>query len=256
MTAPAFTGRDPTAWPMPDLVTRPTAPGRYHIAVVGAGIGGLSAAAVLARRGLKVLVVEAHDRPGGYCTSWGRRIRGHDGRTHRFVFDAGVQDFSGLGPKGALRRLLSELDAEQRITWRRVCHRYLQDGRCFDVPEDPARLSGILRGLFPGNARAIPAFLSEIRAVHGELYASLDETESFPPSRTTEAIAAWSERYPRAARWMGRPYSEMLADFFADPDLKRLLTSIAEYVTDQPDCLSVAEMAPLFSYYFEGGFYP
>src|SRR4051812_43315274 len=96
VTAPP-TSRDPADWPIP-------APGpwmrddhRHHVVVVGAGIAGLSSAALLASRGFKVLVVEAHDRPGGYCTSWTRRVRGSDGVVRRFVFDAGVQDISGLG---------------------------------------------------------------------------------------------------------------------------------------------------------------
>src|SRR5215472_5858173 len=39
--------------------------GRTRIAVIGAGMGGLAAAAFLAKRGEDVLVVEASDRPGG-----------------------------------------------------------------------------------------------------------------------------------------------------------------------------------------------
>jgi phytoene dehydrogenase-like protein len=48
----------------------------------------------------------------------------------------------------------------------------------------------------------------------------------------------------------------MLNAFISSPRLQRLLTTIAEYVTDQPERLTVGEIAPLFSYYFEGGFYP
>ena len=256
MTNPAFPGRDPSAWPIPDLTTRLTAADRYHVAVVGAGIGGLSAAAVLAQRGLKVLVIEAHDRPGGYCTSWGRLIRGVDGSRRRFVFDAGVQDISGLGPKGAIRRLLSQLGVEGRIAWRRVLHRYLQDGSCLDFPENPAQLIEILCERFPDEAHGIRGFLTEIGAVHRDLYAGLDETKRLPPPRTTDAIDAWRARFPHAGRWMDRPYGDMLASFFSNSALKHLLTSIADYLTDQPECLNVGEMAPLFSYYFEGGFYP
>jgi len=47
----------------------------HDVAVVGAGIGGLAAAALLARKGARVLVVESHDRPGGSCTSWLRKVR-------------------------------------------------------------------------------------------------------------------------------------------------------------------------------------
>ena len=36
-----------------------------HIVVIGAGIGGLTAAALLAKTGLDVTVLEAHIYPGG-----------------------------------------------------------------------------------------------------------------------------------------------------------------------------------------------
>src|SRR5262245_64466972 len=48
----------------------------------------------------------------------------------------------------------------------------------------------------------------------------------------------------------------MLAAYTSNLRLHRLFTTIDEYVTDQPKRLTVGEMAPLFGYYFEGGFYP
>ncbi len=61
-----------------------------------------AAGALLAKRGLKVAVFEAHDRPGGDCSSWVRKVKVRQG-VQKFIFDAGVQDFSGLGPRGPLR---------------------------------------------------------------------------------------------------------------------------------------------------------
>ncbi len=97
--------RQTYAWPIPRRDAWPEDPTRHHVIVVGAGIGGLSAGALLATRGFKVLVVEAHDRPGGYCSSWNRRVR-RNGETLTYRFDAGVQDISGLGTRGPLRHLL------------------------------------------------------------------------------------------------------------------------------------------------------
>ena len=246
-------GRDAGLWPMPPLGVRPVADDRHQVIIVGAGIGGLTAGALLARRGVKVLVVEAHNRPGGYCSCWSRP----SDRGGSFRFDAGVQDFSGLGARGPIRHLLRTLDAEPRIEWRRVRHFYQKDGLGFHVPEDPAEMVAALGALFPSERTAVAAFFREIEAVYRDLYADIELTGGVPmPPSTIEGMLAWPATHPHAWRWMRRPFHEMLDAFLAEPRLKGLLTTLAEYITDRPESLSVADMAPLFGYYFDGGSYP
>jgi C-3',4' desaturase CrtD len=69
----------------------------YDVIVIGAGIGGLTAAALLANSGYSVLVLEGHIEPGG-CASSFRRKR-PDGST--YVFDVGATLFGGFQPGGA-----------------------------------------------------------------------------------------------------------------------------------------------------------
>ena len=44
----------------------------FPVVVIGGGLGGLSAAAHLARNGFPVTLVEQHDIPGGYATTFDR----------------------------------------------------------------------------------------------------------------------------------------------------------------------------------------
>ena len=45
---------------------------KWDVIVIGAGNGGLSSAVTFAKEGKKVLILEKHNVPGGYATSFKR----------------------------------------------------------------------------------------------------------------------------------------------------------------------------------------
>ena len=55
--------------------------------IVGSGLGGLTAGALLAHNGKKVLVCESHDVEGGCCHTWERR---------GYHFESGPSLYSGF----------------------------------------------------------------------------------------------------------------------------------------------------------------
>ncbi len=81
-----------------------------RVIVIGAGIGGLTAAALLARRGYEVLVLEQAAILGG-CASTFRR--------QGFTFDVGATQVAGLEPGGIHWRVFQDL--EQPLPAATIC---------------------------------------------------------------------------------------------------------------------------------------
>ena len=71
-----------------------------RVVVIGAGIGGLTTAALLAKAGLDVTVLEAHVYPGGCAGTFY-----HQG----YRFDAGATLAAGFEPGGGMTRLAETL---------------------------------------------------------------------------------------------------------------------------------------------------
>ncbi|MBF2003258.1 MAG: NAD(P)/FAD-dependent oxidoreductase [Synechococcales cyanobacterium M58_A2018_015] len=72
------------------------------VVIIGSGIGGLSAAALLARYGFEVIVCESHTIPGGAAHSFQRQ---------GYTFDSGPSLYSGLSRSPSPNPLRQVLDA-------------------------------------------------------------------------------------------------------------------------------------------------
>jgi prolycopene isomerase len=57
-------------WQCPSALARGRKKGRgkYDAIIIGAGLGGLSCAALLTRQGFRPIVIEKNSKPGGYAT--------------------------------------------------------------------------------------------------------------------------------------------------------------------------------------------
>ena len=83
---------------------------KYDAIIIGAGISGLVCGGYLAKAGMKVVVVEQHDKPGGYFTSFKRR---------GFLFDAAAHSFGNYRAGGHVRKILTELGVNEIVTIQR-----------------------------------------------------------------------------------------------------------------------------------------
>lgn len=107
------------------------------VIVVGAGIGGLTCAALSAKYGYHTICFETHDRPGGVAHSF-TRYSTTVSKSIPFTFDSGPSLVSGLSSKGTnpLRQVLDALDVADTIQWKTydgwVVHDYA-DGTSFKI---------------------------------------------------------------------------------------------------------------------------
>ena len=235
----------PPAFPF----TPPSAADEFDVIIIGAGVGGLTTAALLAKRGLKTLVAEQAHYVGGFCATFQRH--------GAYRFDMGVHDISGLGPRGPVRRLLKNLGLESSLRFIPMTHEYILGDLRLVVPRDLDAFTGLLGKTFPGEREQVRLFFTEMETIYRELYSDVDSTGGVPrPPLDAETMLRYPLTHPSLFRWMERTYAEMLDSYFTDPLLKRLLSSLSSYLTDRPADLTVLQMAPIFGYYFDGGFYP
>ena len=91
---------------------------KYDAVVIGAGNGGLVAAIRLLQGGAKTLLVEKHNLPGGFATSF---------RRGRFEFEASLHelnDFGAADNAGDVRVLFDELGVTDKIEWLQIPEAY------------------------------------------------------------------------------------------------------------------------------------
>ncbi len=160
------------------------------VAVIGSGVGGLTTAALLARRGLNVAVYEQHYIPGGSASHFNRK---------GYSFDVGASLLYTLGKTGKanfLHKILNEIDEPvESILDPIQIHYHLPQGWEVRAHYEREHFLQELTELFPKEKDAIRKFynkLDDIFAMMDSLdYISLEDAQAgmrFMFSRPFSAI--------------------------------------------------------------------
>ena len=231
----------------------PKEPDEYDVIIVGSGIGGLTCGALLSKWGYKVLVLEKHYQVGGYCSSFERR---------GFIFNAGVEDVSGLWEKGPVSYLLRELGLEKDDFFVRNAVRYIFKGRIIEARSLEEFIEQ-LSEMFPDERESICSFFEEAKRAYEECYRG---TEAYGVPLPGELIVKvfgarklldYPREHPHFYDWLTKTYREKLDEFFRNENLKTLLGALLGYVGVEADRVSASSaLTAVVAYYMYGGYYP
>ena len=127
----------------------------YDVIVIGAGNGGLMAGATTAQKGLKTLILEQHNLPGGCATSF---------RRGRFEFEPSLHELAGGGPPdapGDVRQLFDSLGVQVEMLPVGDAFRTIVTGpNGYDVtmPSGVPEFVTAMERQVPGSAPSVSAF--------------------------------------------------------------------------------------------------
>lgn len=195
------------------------------VVVIGGGLGGLSAAACLARRGVPVTLVEQHIKPGGYATTFERG----DGK---FTFDVSLH--ATASARGGLYAVLDAADVADQVETVELpdlC-RIITPDHDFTWPQrDPDAIVEQLVRAFPNEQEGIRSFFDYLMGIMDEAMKSFNRD-------------SWWDRirFPLTHRKMwdvrNKTFGDVLDDHVQDPKLRGVLSTFWGYYGLPPSKLS------------------
>jgi all-trans-retinol 13,14-reductase len=212
--------------------------------IIGSGAGGLSAALSLARAGQKVLVIEKHDVPGGWCHSF--YLQGQR-------FSPGVH-YIGMLDKGESTSSLYEgLGIANDLVFFRMNpaayeHCWIGEER-IDMPAGIDHLYNSLSEKFPAEKKRLKKYLTLVRKVSRQLQL-IPKMNGFwdnflIPFRTAQLGKYGLFSLKKVIDW-----------HIKDPLLKKVLNVQCGDYGLPPGQASFPLHCAVMDHYFDGGFYP
>jgi all-trans-retinol 13,14-reductase len=219
-------------------------PGSYDAVVIGAGLGGLSAAAAFARQGYKVLVLEQHSVAGGYASSFTR--------PGGFTFDVSLHSTT-VGLRDGAANLLYGFPEIRDVAFvpHKTLYRAVYPDHDIRVPHrDVPGYIALLKKSFPGEAAAIDGIFADMKGL-------ADDVGRLSGAGGPPDMSSFPTTFPHLFKNFNRTWGAMLDDRVKDPKLKAVISGLWGYFGLPPSKLSPFYYAmPLMGYLEGGGYYP
>ena len=221
-----------------------TQPGKYDAIIVGSGLGGLSCAVAFARQGFKTLVLEQHDKPGGYATSFLR--------PGGFEFDVSLHSTS-VGQRAGVFNLIPGLEEISDVEF--VPHPYLYRAI---FPEHDIRVpQRDLPAYIDLLVKQFPAEKDGINALFDDLNGLMRDFDRISAANGKVDMSHFATDYPFLVRYSMSTWGSIVDAKLHDSKLKGIVSALWGYYGLPPSKLaSIYYAMPTMSYLRQGGYYP
>jgi phytoene dehydrogenase-like protein len=211
--------------------------GEFDAVIIGAGLGGLACAAAFARKGYRPLVIEQHDRAGGYATSF-KRPGG-------FEFDVSLHS---TGPAASLFSGWPELSGIEFVEHPSLYRAIFPNHDIRVGQRDLPAYVATVKRLFPDEGPGIDALFGDMQALSREIAAL---------SRGNADMSRFAQDFPTLFRCSQQTWGQMVDARLRDPKLKAIVSAQWVYYGLPPSKLSSFYYAlPNLGYLQAGGHYP
>lgn len=132
-------------------------PSECDVVVIGAGIAGLTSSALLAKAGLKVVLIEEQPKPGGYLASFTRK---------GYVFDSSIHWLNQCNERGLVNRVFRHIGPDFPVckSMKRI-RRYKSEAFDYVLTSEPGKLRDQLIRDHPGDEAGITRFFEACRRI-------------------------------------------------------------------------------------------
>lgn len=219
--------------------------GPYDVVVIGSGMSGLTAAALLSQAGKKVLVLEQHYTAGGFTHAYDR---------NGYEWDVGVHYIGDMGANTVGRQVMDRISGN-RLQWAAMdaCYdRGFFGEETFDFVAGKRNFIERLEQRFPAEKKAIAKYMQLLAKIGNAMQIST-LTKLVPPGVSGWLRPATDFILPRE---MNQTTYEVLRNLTSNEELIAILcTQWGDYGVP-PRQSSFLIHALVARHYLFGGFYP
>lgn len=216
----------------------------FDAIIIGSGLGGLSCAAAFARQGFKPLVIEQHDKPGGFATAFSR--------PGGFVFDVSLHSTT-VAQRNGVYNLIQGFPEITDVEFlpHPILFRAIYPGHDIRVPQKELKsYIAILTGLFPEEKEGIAGLFEDMNGLAQDIARLSNAKGQIDMSR-------FPVDFPLLFKFNGKTWGEMVDSRIHNPRLKSIVSGQWGYYGLPPSKLSCYYYAlPFLGYLTQGGFYP